>query len=438
MSFFATWGTLPLTARYFNLVSLVGLAANCFVVPVVGYLVVPLGLAGAALTPLVEPAAMALYRIGGLVLGLSIRLMEFMAALPFAAVRTVTPSHLEILLFYAASGAVLVLIRSRYGVSVLSPTAVGRVPGPRRFPTGGRGAAVAVLAVSLLAGCADAGYWLYQRFWRADLRVTWVDVGQGQAVLLELPQGFTMLVDGGGFADNTAFDIGAAVVAPVLWHRKIRTVDTLVLSHPNSDHANGLVFIAENFNVGALWTNDESSDSLGYRVLMRTAAERGIARPRFADLERRSVVNGATLEILYPPLDFLERRARERWRNENSNSLVLKVGLGAFSVLLPGDIQRPAEREIVRLAGEMLRSTVLTVPHHGSRTSSSEEFLEAVAPASAVFSCADREEFGLPHALVLERYRERGVQVYRTDRHGAVSLTTDGRSYWMRPMAGEK
>ncbi len=427
VSFFATWGTLPLTARYFNQVSLVGLAANCFVVPVVGYLVVPSGLAGAVLMPLSEPAAAALYRVGGVVLSLSIRLTESIAALPFAAVRTVTPSNIEILLFYAASGAVLALIRNRRAAPEEHLSPANRRPGPRHWPAGPGKAAAAVLCACILAGCADVGYWLYQRFGREDLRVTWVDVGQGQAVLLELPRGFTMLVDGGGFADNSAFDIGAAVVAPVLWSRKIRTVDTLVLSHPNSDHMNGLVFIAENFNVGTLWANDESSDSQGYRALMRAVAEHGIARPRFAELERRTVVNGVALEILYPPAGFLDRRALEHWRNENNNSLVLKVSLGEVSVLLPGDIMRPAERELVRSAGKGLHSTVLTVPHHGSRNSSSKEFLEAAAPASAVFSCADREEFGLPHPLVLERYRDLGVQVFRTDRQGAVRLTTDGR-----------
>jgi competence protein ComEC len=427
VSFFATWGTLPLTALYFNLVSLVGLLANCFVVPLVGYLVVPLGLAAAALTPLFEPAAQALFRISGFFLTWSIQLVELIAAQPFAAVRTVTPSVLEILLFYAASGAVLALIRGRSAPPEAPLTPVGRNSGPRRRVTVRRKAAVAVLCASVLAGCADAGYWLHQRYWREDLRVTWIDVGQGQAVLLELPRGYTMLVDGGGVADNAAFDVGAAVVAPVLWHHKIRTVDTLVLSHPNSDHANGLVFIAENFNVGALWSNGESNASQGYQALMRAAAERGIKRPRFEDLERPTVVNGVALEILYPPAGFLARRALERWRNENNNSLVLKVGLGAVSVLLPGDVMRQAERELARIAGDRLRSTVLTVPHHGSRDSSSEEFLSAVAPGTVVFSCADRGEFGLPHPLVLERYRDRGARIFRTDQDGAVRLTTDGR-----------
>ena len=107
----------------------------------------------------------------------------------------------------------------------------------------------AVLVLSLIGAGLDAGYWIYQRFGRRDLRVTMIDVGQGSAILLETPGGSTALVDGGGFVDPAAFDVGARVVAPFLWRRKIASVDTLILTHPNSDHVNGLNFIADNFHV---------------------------------------------------------------------------------------------------------------------------------------------------------------------------------------------
>ena len=95
----------------------------------------------------------------------------------------------------------------------------------------------------------DTGYWLHQRFWHRDLRVTVIDVGLGSASLLELPGGYTILVDGGGFSDNSSFNVGEKIIAPFLWRKKIQTVDTLILSHPNSDHLNGLIYIARHFNV---------------------------------------------------------------------------------------------------------------------------------------------------------------------------------------------
>ena len=449
VSLIATWGTLPLGMYYFNTVSFIGLAANCVAIPLMGYIVVMLGLAGTLLAPLSVPAAVACYQAGGWVLSTSIALMEAMAATPFAAARTISPSLIELALFYLLTWALVHLATGRE--STAGPHAgaagphrgavsgvVGRLRGAVfqaiRCGNPGRRAAAVALVLSLIGVCADAGYWVHQRFGRRDLRVTLLDVGQGSAVLLEFPGGATALVDGGGVADLTAFDVGAQVVAPFLWSRKIATVDTLILTHPNSDHLNGLLFIADNFNVKSVWTNGESRPLPGYQKLMRTALERGMAVPRWADLPRDSTVKGAALEVLYPPGDFRERLQVDRWRqDENNNSLVTRVALGEVSVLIPGDIMRPAEKELVALAGDRLKSTVLIAPHHGSRTSSSEEFLAAVAPQAVFISCADRPGSGLPHPQTLERYAARKASIYRTDRNGAVQLTTDGRRYRIEP-----
>ena len=449
VSLIATWGTLPLGMYYFNTVSFIGLAANCVAIPLMGYIVVMLGLAGTLLAPLSVPAAVACYQAGGWVLSTSIALMEAMAATPFAAARTISPSLIELALFYLLTWALVHLATGRE--STAGPHAgaagphrgavsgvVGRLRGAVfqaiRCGNPGRRAAAVALVLSLIGVCADAGYWVHQRFGRRDLRVTLLDVGQGSAVLLEFPGGATALVDGGGVADLTAFDVGAQVVAPFLWSRKIATVDTLILTHPNSDHLNGLLFIADNFNVKSVWTNGESRPLPGYQKLMRTALERGMAVPRWAELPRNSTVKGAALEVLYPPGDFRERLQVDRWRqDENNNSLVTRVALGEVSVLIPGDIMRPAEKELVALAGDRLKSTVLIAPHHGSRTSSSEEFLAAVAPQAVFISCADRPGSGLPHPQTLERYAARKASIYRTDRNGAVQLTTDGRRYRIEP-----
>ena len=449
VSLIATWGTLPLGMYYFNIVSCIGLLANCAAIPLMGYLVVVVGLAGALLAPLSTPAAVACFQISGFVLSKSIALMELMAALPYAAVRTVSPSAAEMALFYLMSWAALYLatgrkteIDSHAGAASPHPGSPHAVPGrPRGFfvqairhGRSSRKAAAAVLVLCLIGAGADAAYWIYQRLGRQDLRVTLIDVGQGSAVLLELPGGATALVDGGGVADLTAFDVGAHVVAPFLWRRKIATVDTLILTHPNSDHLNGLLFIAANFHVGSLWTNGESRPLPGYEGLMRTAREHGVAVPRFEKIPRYSTINAAHLEVLYPPDDFLVRRQVDRWRgDENNNSLVTRVALGDVSVLIPGDIMRPAEKELVALAGDRLKSTVLIAPHHGSRTSSSDEFLAAVGPQAVFISCADRPGSGLPHPQTLDRYAAHTASIYRTDRNGAIQLTTDGRRYRIEP-----
>jgi competence protein ComEC len=189
---------------------------------------------------------------------------------------------------------------------------------------------------------------------------------------------------------------------------------------------NGLLFIAENFNTHELWANGEPADNAGYRKLNQVLKRMKIAVADFERLSRHQVTNGVAFDILYPPRDFLKRRQVDAWRNSNNNSLVLKVSYGRRSVLIPGDIMARGEAELVELQGDELRSSVLLAPHHGSRTGSSTVFLEQVKPQIVVISAGRDNRFGFPHPSVLNRYKDRGYQVFRTDQQGAVTIVTDG------------
>ncbi len=242
-----------------------------------------------------------------------------------------------------------------------------------------------------------------------------------------------MLIDGGGFADNSAFDVGQAIVAPLLRRKKIRTVDTLILSHPNSDHLNGLIYIARHFHVKRVWTNSEAQKTLGYKNFMEVIAEKRIVLPAFSDMPRNYWINGVKLDFLYPPRDFLKRKEKEKWRNPNNNSLVVKVSLGPTSFLFPGDIMAAAEKELVGIAGSKLNSTVLIAPHHGSRSSSSTTFLGEVNPEVVIFSSGRQSRFKFPNPIVLKKYQNHGCSIFRTDINGAVSLSTDGKHLEIEP-----
>ncbi len=293
--------------------------------------------------------------------------------------------------------------------------------------------ATAALVLVLVTLAADTCYWLYQRFGYTDLRVTVIDVGHGSSSLLEFPGGYTMLIDGGGFADNSAFDVGAAIVAPLLWRKKIRAVDTLILSHPNSDHLNGLIYIARHFHVKKVWTNSEAQNTLGYQKFMEVIANQKIVLPSFADIPRSHWINGVKLDFLYPSRGFLKRKEKEKWRDTNNNSLVVKVSMGSTSFLFPGDIMAAGEKELVGLSGRKLNSTVLIAPHHGSRSSSSTIFLEEVNPEVIVISSGRQSRFKLPHPTVLKKYQHHGYSIFRTDINGAVSLSTDGQQLKIKP-----
>jgi len=457
VSFFAICGSLPLVAAHFNQISLVGLAANFIVVPLVGFLAIPLGLVALFVSPLSATAAFWCIQASSGILTLVLGVVQFFADLPFAAIKTFTPGLLEIGCFYVLCWALLnfhrqprlaagkpgsgAALKSATSNFEMSPAGVDsgrrkfqgifrRLQAKRISPSDLAKAALVLVLVTL---AADTCYWLYQRFGYADLRVTIIDVGHGSSSLLEFPGGYTMLIDGGGFADNSAFDVGAVIVAPLLWRKKIRTVDTLILSHPNSDHLNGLIYIAGHFHVKKVWTNSETQNTLGYKKFMEVIKNKKIVLPSFADMPQIHWINGVKVDFLYPPTGFLKRKEREKWRNTNNNSLVVKISMGSTSFLFPGDIMAAAEKELVSLAGRKLNSTVLIAPHHGSRSSSSAAFLGEVNPEVIVVSSGRQSRFKLPHPATLNKYQQLGSSIFRTDINGAVSLSTDGQHLAIEP-----
>jgi competence protein ComEC len=290
-------------------------------------------------------------------------------------------------------------------------------------------------AASVVGFAVDGVYWGYQRFWTDKMKVTIVDVGHGNASLVEIPGGEVVLIDGGGFSDNSVYDVGERIVAPLLWRKKIRTVHTLILSHPNSDHLNGLIYMAERFHVTRLITNGQPADTRGYKKLMEVVREKGIDVPDYGRMEWRWTVDDVAFHILYPAPEFLDRQGREPWRDENNNSLVVKVSLKEMSFVFPGDIEAAGERELVKLAGSDLQGRVLVAPHHGSRSSSTWEFLEEVNPEIIVVSSGFNYRYGALHPEVAERYTNLGAKVLTTPEHGAVAFITNGEELWVDTVA---
>ncbi len=438
VSIFAILGTLPIVMHYFNQVSLIGVFANLLLVPMIGFVVVPLGLFSVFLYPISIPGALLFINSSAAVLGYALDIVSFIAELPFAAIKTITPDFFEIGCYYVLGWSILRLIGLRRkqvaGIDGDSSSISGDA-GRRSQKNGvfGRKTAAIVAAIVMVAACADAGYWLYSRFWRDDLRVSIIDVGQGSAALIELPGGRCVLIDGGGFSDNAVFDVGAMIIAPFLWSKKIKTVDTIILSHPNADHLNGLLYIARHFNVKRVWTNGEVADINSYRMFMDIIDENNIYMPEFKDIQRMHEIKGVGIKILYPPDDYIVKREKEKWRNLNNNSLVIKIEFGSKSFLFPGDIMAGGEKELVAIAGDELKSTVLIAPHHGSRTSSTELFLRKIKPEVVVVSAGWQNKFGFPHPTVLKKFYKLGCRIFRTDINGALTISTDGRTLKINP-----
>lgn len=386
VSLSALAATTPLTALHFNQVSFVAVLANALVVPLLGSLAVALGLLGALLFLASETLAWVCVCVAGPVVQLGLWLVQFFAAWPYAAVRVVTPTAFELTVLYAALLALVLLAGSRR---------------------------VALLGVLAVVALADGAWWYADRYHRSDLRLTFLSVGQGDAAVVEFPGAQVMVIDGGGLSGDT-FDVGERVIAPFLWSRKIARVDYLVLSHPDRDHYGGLAFVAAQFAPREFWSNGAGADSDRFAQLEQRLLDNGVHR---IALQRGDVRRVGSVDILvYSPA------AQRDGLRDNNQSLVLSLVFGGTRVLFPGDIEVTAEEDLIATSDGQLASAVLKVPHHGSQTSSSARFLDAVAPQFAVVSAGFENRFGFPDPDVVQRYGVQHCALARTDLDGAVAI----------------
>jgi competence protein ComEC len=434
VSLCAMLGVAPLVMHYFNTFPISGLAANLIVVPLMGTIVVVIGLFSVLVVyPVSALAALWGLKICNRVLEPVIDFIYFLSDTPFAAIKTITPSILETICCYLLAWGCIELIRNKWGFKkALHADHQNQAPvEPKLSPRLWVGGMVAIVLIILFM---DIIYWIDRRLWNDDLKITLMDVGQGNAAVLEMPGGYCMVIDGGGFGDNSSFDTGERVLAPFLWRQKIRTVDTVVLTHPDADHLNGLIYILKHFHVKQVISTHQASDTAVYKDFINIIQKSAIDHPEFSN--RTLAVNGAKLEILHPYLDFMERHASLSAKDINNKSIVLKACFNGFSILLPGDIMEAAEKNMVLKRPESLAADVLVAPHHGSKTSSSVAFLDAVDPKAIIISCGKGAHF--PSEPVLERYQKRGVPVYRTDHNGAARVVIDNETMTVEPMQGEK
>ncbi|CAN5777630.1 DNA internalization-related competence protein ComEC/Rec2 [soil metagenome] len=260
------------------------------------------------------------------------------------------------------------------------------------------------------------------------LRVVVLDVGQGEATIVTLPDGSSLLIDSGGLA-GTSFDIGGRVVMPALRAFGVRQLHALVLTHGDPDHTGGADAVIQRMRPHNVWEGVPVPPHPGLRALSARAGEVDAVwrTVRPGDLERAA---GVEIRILNPPPPDWERQ-----RVRNDDSIVLQVDYGDVSILLPGDIGADSERTIV--GPLQLRPTViLKAAHHGSATSSSDEFLEATRPDAVIFSSGRDNRFGHPAPVVVERFGTRKVPMFNTAEDGAVFVETDGKKVEVRGWTG--
>ena len=389
-----TLGLVPLLLALFQQVSLVSPLANAIAIPVVSLAVVPLTLIGVML-----PFDLVL-QLAHAVMALCGALLEWMSTLPAAVWQQHAPPAWTVVA--AVLGVIWLLL-------------------PRGFPARSIGAA-ALLPLFLAEPPSPAA---------GTFRLAVLDVGQGLAVVAQT-RNHALLYDAGP-AFGPQLDSGSRIIVPYLRAAGVRALTGMVISHADTDHSGGAVSVLQAMPVGWLLSSLAEDEPL---LANAATALRCHASQRWQ-------WDGVEFEVLHPAG---ESYMRENFRT-NDRSCVVRISTAGASVLLTADIESKSERELLAAAPDKLRAQVLLMPHHGSRTSSSPEFVEQVNPDIALIAAGYRNRFGHPNDEVLDRYRALGTRIYRTDRDGALLLAIDRdgtlsvqryralyRRYWHAPL----
>ncbi len=398
MSGIVTLLTLPLVAYYFYQLPWLGLFTNVLAVPVMGILLVPVGLVSAIWQIAIGGTILPLAALNQWLLEYFVDVVRLISMLPGGEWHVAAPSVFSIVLFYGC----LMLLWRRVGGEAF------------------RWAAGAGVLVILLWWA-----WSPRIFLDGDyFRVTFLDVGQGDSAVIELPNGQVVLIDGG--ATYERFDMGRAVVAPFLWNRGIRTIDQVIGTHPQLDHVGGLAWVVRHFVVKQYWGSGETREELFYRRLQESLATQGLSERVVSEGQEIVSSGPCRLVALNPQIDgdraMPPHKSRSGGHELNNRSVVTRLTCGTHTMLFAADVEHHG---LLRMSRSPLHGPVdvLKVPHHGAVSSLNYAWLASVHPQYAVFSAGRHNSYRHPADAVLDAYKSEGSMVLRTDHDGGIWFT---------------
>ncbi len=388
----AQLATLPLTVFYFNRIPVVSLFINVLVIPLVG-VIVALGFGSLLFSLLWWPLGSALANTNGVCLSFLIHTIEKTSAMSWASFGVPQLSLLYVVLAFTLLGLFIAWRRIRY----------------RK------------LLIFIFLILTNFGVWNHAVNQKAGLRVTFLDVGQGDAALFENVQGKVMLVDTGDRTDR--FDCGKRIIAPFLQRRGIKKIDVLVLTHPHSDHIGGAPYLVEHFDIGRIILPKVRLDNPILKTIAEKASAKNIPWQFVHSGDLIHELDPVLITVLYPTRTMLQA-VRSDAENLNNSSIVLICHYYSGSILMTGDAEHEAEWDMNRY-GKLLDVDVLKAGHHGSSTATGPDFRKLVSPQFAVVSVGAFNRFGLPSEMLLQNLQKEGIIIHRTDRDGACCLFVD-------------
>ncbi|MBI2619256.1 MAG: DNA internalization-related competence protein ComEC/Rec2 [Ignavibacteriales bacterium] len=394
VSFAAQLGTLPFSAHYFERFSVISLAANLIVVPMVG-LNLMIGSLTLAASFFSNAGASVYAAVNQVLANVLLGAVRVAADVPHASVETGAFTLKAAILYYLVLFGLFNLGRP----ARLKPVVL---------------CIMVILTESVFGNVAERG--------ERVMRVTTLDVGQGDSHLFQFPNGAILLLDSG--PAGPGFDAGARTIGPFLRRKGISTIDAIVMTHPHADHTGGVASLLDEFRVREVIEAEPGARSRFHSELQKIMDKKSVKRMAGVGSEI-SPDPSVRLYVVHPLWN------KDSTHSANNRSVVLKLVYGATAALFTGDAEREAEEQMRRRFGAFLDSDLFKVGHHGSITSTTETFLDGITPEFAIISVGRQNKFGHPSNEVIERMQRRGVEIVRTDREGAAVFESDG-NIWKR------
>ncbi|HRW13091.1 MAG TPA: DNA internalization-related competence protein ComEC/Rec2 [Syntrophomonas sp.] len=392
----AELAVMPFIAYYFNILTPVSIITNILVSYLSGVAVV-LGFIALFLAPGLPFLATLFLYPAGFFTELILLIVKWMQLVPGGYIWVATPAIFFILLYYAGVITGLYVLGSSWERKWLWPSA----------------AAVLIFLVVLLL---PAGF-----YHRGQLEIDFIDVGQGDAILIKTPQGKFLLLDGGG---SMLYDVGDTIVLPYLHRRGIRSLTALLNSHPDHDHLQGLESVAQELTVQTILLPQWLQEAEEYHPLQQIALRKKIDLQMISAGQEINIEEGLRIKALHP--------GQALSADYNEQSLVMQISYGDFSILLTGDIGKEVMQSLLDKS-LITDTTIVKVPHHGSKGSLLPAFYQRLNARYAIISVGPDNQFGHPHPSVLASLEKANLKILRTDQQGAIIIFTDGRRLQIRP-----
>lgn len=380
---------IPIIAFNFNTVSLTFWISNLLAGPFLGVIII-LGFCVYLLSFVIFPVAKIISIPLKYLIYTLLVIVKYCSKIPFSSITIRTPYIFEILIYYI----VLYLV---FNYAKIKPYFKKLV--------------VVIMIVILITNSC-----IYIQN-HGKMIIYFIDVGQGDSTLIRTAKNKTILIDGGG-SENSSFDVGEKTLLPYLLDRKITVLDYVVISHFDTDHCGGILYLMEHIKVKNIIISKQGKESSNYNKFKNIVLDKGISVIFVKKGDKIKIDNETYMDILFPGNNFISDNIL------NNNSIVTKICYNNFSILFTGDVEEIAENEICREYNttDKLKANILKVAHHGSKTSSTAEFIKMVKPQIALIGVGEKNKFGHPNDGVIQRLKNMNTKIYRTDKMGEIEI----------------